>query len=62
LGYYLALIRDACLEEPAAELPAPARRHGCERVVLWACAVPAAVLGLAPWLVAGVARFLEAAR
>lgn len=61
LGYYLGLIRDAYFEEPSGELPeasAAARHKPSERLVLLACALPAAVLGLAPWLVGGLAGML----
>ena len=61
LGYYLGLIRDAYFEDAAGELPeaaAAARHLPSERLVLLACALPAAVLGLAPWLVSGLAGLL----
>jgi NADH-quinone oxidoreductase subunit N len=60
LGYYLGLIRDAYFEEAGGELPQAARgRHTpSERIVLLACAIPAAVLGLAPWLVSGLSGLL----
>lgn len=53
LGYYLGLIRDAYFEEPVGELTAAERyKHTpAERFVLLACALPAAALGLAPFLV-----------
>lgn len=53
LGYYLMLIRDTYFEE--SEGPASGevnRAHApSERLVLLACAIPAAVLGLFPWIV-----------
>ena len=57
LGYYLALMREMYFEEPAAGESAepPARRTA----VLWACAVPAALLGLAPWILGSLAGVLS---
>lgn len=60
LGYYLGLIRDAYFEDATGELPETARSQHkpSERLVLLACSIPAAVLGLAPWLVTGLAGLL----
>ena len=57
LGYYLALLRGMYLEDAQAvpKSLAPLR----ERLTLAACAAPAAVLGLLPWLVAGLAGVLS---
>ena len=56
LGYYLALMRDAYFEEPQGEPPARqlAAHEPSERLLLLACAIPAALLGLAPWLIGGL--------
>ncbi|MGH7442365.1 MAG: proton-conducting transporter membrane subunit, partial [bacterium] len=56
LGYYLALLKDLYFEEaPAME---PQLKPGGGLAVLWVCAVPAAVLGLAPWLLTYMTRLL----
>lgn len=53
LGYYLGLVRDAYFE--SGDVPASGeinRAHEPkERLVLLICAIPAALLGLAPWIV-----------
>jgi NADH-quinone oxidoreductase subunit N len=56
LGYYLALVRDAWFEEPEGELPqaALAPHTAADRIVLLTCAIPAALLGAAPWIVGGL--------
>ncbi|MHB2026829.1 MAG: NADH-quinone oxidoreductase subunit N [Elusimicrobiota bacterium] len=55
LGYYLALVKDLYFEDPTGEL---AVTPGSGRAVLWACAVPAAVLGAAPWILTYLSRIL----
>lgn len=55
LGYYLGLVSDMYFEEARAEEAVPACGGG---PVVWACAVPAAVLGMAPWLLGGLAGWL----
>ncbi len=61
LGYYLGLVRQMYLDEPLpAQAAAPARpgdRFGS--IILAACAAPAAVLGLAPWLIGVFSRLLS---
>lgn len=54
LGYYLGLIRDMYLEESSG-VPLPAAGSP---YLVWICAVPVAVLGLAPWLVSAISRVL----
>ncbi len=56
LGYYLGLIQDMFFEEAGAPLKAS---KGAGSSVIWACALPAAVLGLAPWLVASLSGVLK---
>ncbi|MBI3554373.1 MAG: hypothetical protein HY077_17895 [Elusimicrobia bacterium] len=58
LGYYLGLIRDMYFEESRAPSKTPIEVSAAFSGVVWACAVPAAVLGLAPWLVGGLAGWL----
>ncbi|HVC09531.1 MAG TPA: proton-conducting transporter membrane subunit [Elusimicrobiota bacterium] len=56
LGYYLALLKDLYFEDaPAA---APQLETGSGLAVLWTCAVPAAVLGVAPWILTYMSRLL----
>ena len=57
LGYYLALMRDMYFEESSGGESAepPARRTA----ILWACAVPALLLGLAPWILGYLSRVLS---
>ena len=51
LGYYLGLIRDAYFETGEASSGERNRPHAAgERAVVFACALPAAVLGALPWL------------
>ena len=57
LGYYLALVRDMYFE-PVAEGGEHAPIAAFDKIVLAACAAPAAVLGLMPWLPAAFARWL----
>ncbi|MDE2313991.1 MAG: hypothetical protein KGL04_07440 [Elusimicrobia bacterium] len=56
LGYYLALLKDLYFEDAPKE--APALEPGRGLAVLWTCAVPAAVLGLAPWVLTCMSRLL----
>jgi len=53
LGYYLGLIRDAYFESDEGPASGEVNRahRPSERLVLLACAVPAALLGLFPWIV-----------
>src|SRR5262249_17518912 len=46
LGYYLGMLRDMCFEAPEGAEPEPPRGSAW----LWACALPPAALGAAPWL------------
>lgn len=57
LGYYLGLLRAMYLED--GDAPPLARAPLSARLALAACAVPAAALGLAPWLVSGLAGVLS---
>lgn len=56
LGYYLGLVRDMYLDKPVVAEHVPACLF--DRMVLTACAVPAALLGLLPWLPGVFARWL----
>ncbi len=56
LGYYLALLKDLYFEDAPAQ--APALEPGRGLAVLWTCAVPAAVLGVAPWVLTYMSRLL----
>ena len=47
LGYYLGLVRDMYFEAP--QEPAPKLSEGS--VLVFACALPAVLLGLTPWLI-----------
>ncbi len=59
LGYYLGLIGAMYLEEADAASPVKAPRAGSAMSALvWVCAVPAAVMGLAPWMVGILAGVL----
>lgn len=55
LGYYLGLVSDMYFEEARAGEAVPAASGSS---VVWACAVPAAILGMAPWLIGGLAGWL----
>jgi NADH-quinone oxidoreductase subunit N len=58
LGYYLGLVSDMFFVEAGASEAAPPVIAKAGASVVWACAVPAAVLGLAPWLIGGLAGWL----
>ncbi len=57
LGYYLALLKDLYFEDAPAQMPS--LEPGSGLAVLWACAVPAAILGAMPWVLTYAARFLS---
>jgi NADH-quinone oxidoreductase subunit N len=58
LGYYLALLRAMYFEEPS-KAAQPGTASLAEKVLLAACALPAAALGAFPWLMEPLAKALE---
>lgn len=58
LGYYLSLVRDMYFEPSPSAKAAPNAAPFFDKMILAACAAPAAVLGLAPWLIGAFERML----
>ena len=54
LGYYLGLIRAMYLDDPTGAAPAVLNRGA----LVYLCAIPAAVLGVFPWLLSAISRVL----
>lgn len=60
LVYYLGLVRDMYFEEASAPLGAePGEVSAVGAAVFLTCAVPASLMGLAPWVVGGLAVVLS---
>lgn len=58
LGYYLSLVRDMYFEEGDEGRQADASADAKARLVVYLCAIPAALLGLAPWLLGAISGAL----